>query len=242
MENVVNQTLGLTPKGSHPVRITSSGKIQSYVTAALQFFEKDDNCALVLHTLPYTAAPTEKPSTTSGDSNMNDHTSSVPTKTSTNTHSQSTSTSPKLISVVEIIKREFMKSLEAKHSSRLEGLHQYNQIGYLEELERKDGTVTVNGDSGEENRARNVIKALEGRNHVKQKQTPYMKIILSMKELPELVQSGATYQSPSKRKLSKSARARAKKREKKASEGTAEGEDDAKNATKKPADGAAMDI
>ncbi|KAF8922624.1 hypothetical protein CPB85DRAFT_1427913 [Mucidula mucida] len=43
-----------------------------------------------------------------------------------------------------------------------------------------------------------------------------MKITLSLVELPELKDKGATYQPPLKRKMSKSAKTRAKKREKKA--------------------------
>jgi hypothetical protein len=46
----------------------------------------------------------------------------------------STSTVPRLITVVEIIKRECLKVLETTHSARLLRLHQYNEIGTLEDL------------------------------------------------------------------------------------------------------------
>ncbi len=112
---------------------------------------------------------------------------------------------PRLVSVVEIIKREYIKTLELSHSTRLLGLHQYNQVGSLEEL----GMAPVISDSiGEgEQRAENLIKALDGKKcvcsflwstHVSQSssikhvQTPYMKITLSLVELPELKDKGAT--------------------------------------------------
>lgn len=41
---------------------------------------------------------------------------------------------PRLISVVEIIKREYIKHLHDTHSQRFVGLHQYNQLGTLEDL------------------------------------------------------------------------------------------------------------
>jgi hypothetical protein len=46
--------------------------------------------------------------------------------------SNSTITVPRLISVVEIIKREYLKKLETNRSSRLIGLYQYNEIGSLD--------------------------------------------------------------------------------------------------------------
>jgi len=74
--------------------------------------------------------------------------------------------------------------------------------------------------TNEEARVQNIVQALGGKNHVRQKQTPFMRITLSTQSLPQLKERGATYQPPLIRKLSKSAKARAKKREKKASEVT----------------------
>lgn len=62
---------------------------------------------------------------------------------------------PRLISVVEIIKREYIKTLELKHSPRLHGLHQYNYFGCLEEPELHART--------EEARTAALALALEGK-------------------------------------------------------------------------------
>lgn len=47
----------------------------------------------------------------------------------------SMSTIPRLISVVEIIKREYLKTLDPvlAEAGKLSGLHQYNELGALEE-------------------------------------------------------------------------------------------------------------
>ena len=73
-----------------------------------------------------------------------------------------TSTIPRLISVVEIIKREYIKLLGQKQSSRLTGLHQYNEFVCLEEL----GILDNPGASAntEEQRAEQLKMALEGKN------------------------------------------------------------------------------
>jgi len=72
--------------------------------------------------------------------------------------SLSTTTIPRLISVVEIIKREYLKTLEMTHSRVLSGLYQYNEIGYLEQDESQDGMHS------EEDRAQALAMALEGKN------------------------------------------------------------------------------
>lgn len=66
----------------------------------------------------------------------------------------------RLISVVEIIKREYVKTLASSKSSRLIGLHQYNEISCLEDLEppKQPSQVT------EEERTANILQALEGKN------------------------------------------------------------------------------
>ncbi|KAF9044612.1 hypothetical protein BDZ89DRAFT_1008576 [Hymenopellis radicata] len=175
------------------IRITSSGKMKTWISHALDCLKKDETKPIVFHTLP----------------------NPPPTKPGSKAVSPTNSTMlvPRLVSVVEIIKREYIKTLELSHSTRLLGLHQYNQVGSLEELGLAP-VVDETIDEGEQ-RAENLIKALEGKN-IKHVQTPYMKITLSLVELPELKDKGATYQPPLKRKMSKSAKARAKKREKKA--------------------------
>ncbi|KAK0208399.1 hypothetical protein DFS33DRAFT_1271657 [Desarmillaria ectypa] len=179
------------------IRITNHGKMHTWVAFALEHLQKDGSEPIVLHTLPALQSPQ----------------GSKPTKGSP---SNATTTIPRLISVVEIIKREYIKILELKHLPRLLGLHQYNEIGCLEDIGLGEEGTTP--EDKEEKRAASIIMALEGKNYPKQIQTPFMKITLSHRELPELVAKGATYQPPLRRKLSKSAKARAKKREKKAQE------------------------
>ncbi|KAK0245882.1 hypothetical protein EDD85DRAFT_783653 [Armillaria nabsnona] len=180
------------------IRITNHGKMQTWVAFALEHLQKDGSETIVLHTLPTL---------------QNLQGSSKPAKGSLST---ATTTIPRLISVVEIIKREYIKILESKHLPRLFGLHQYNEVGSLEDIGLGEEDTTP--EDKEEKRAASIITALEGKNYPKQIQTPFMRITLSHCELPELVVKGATYQPPLRRKLSKSAKARAKKRERKAQE------------------------
>lgn len=121
------------------IRITSHGKMKAWIAFALDNLLDDNDGAkpVVLHTLPN---PNPKaPSTTSS------------------TSSSSTLLIPRLISVVEIIKREYLKTLEMKHSTRLSGLHQYNEVGSLEEL----GLTPDNEE--DDQRALELIRALEGK-------------------------------------------------------------------------------
>jgi hypothetical protein len=78
---------------------------------------------------------------------------------------------PKLISVVEIVKREYIKVLEQQRSIRLEGLYQYNEIGNLEDLglvpEESELNARRNGGEEIENveeRAKRIQDALSGKN------------------------------------------------------------------------------
>ncbi|KAL4066790.1 hypothetical protein V8B97DRAFT_1948938 [Scleroderma yunnanense] len=111
----------------------------------------------------------------------------------------STSTIPRLISVVEIVKREYLKGSAT-------GLHQFNQLLFEDRSQ-----VPVDG----EERSSALLLALEGSSHPKQKLAPYMKVTLSAKALPDRPHERETYQSAAVRRLSKSAKARLKKRAKK---------------------------
>jgi hypothetical protein len=80
-----------------------------------------------------------------------------------------TETIPRLVTVVEIIKREFLKNLALKHSPRLAGLHQYTEVGCLEDLQ--DSPETSSFATADEpfddlfdERAHEVVKALSGKN------------------------------------------------------------------------------
>ncbi|KAI0364753.1 hypothetical protein BV20DRAFT_974047 [Pilatotrama ljubarskyi] len=124
----------------------------------------------------------------------------------------SMATIPRLVSVVEIIKREYLKTLDPglAEGGSLSGLHQYNEVGDLAEAGYIEGT----GDE-EQARLESLALALQGRNHVKQKKIAFMRVTLCRKEIPQLIARGATYQRPAVRKLSKSARARLKKKQRK---------------------------
>ncbi|KAF8231193.1 hypothetical protein L208DRAFT_1399323 [Tricholoma matsutake] len=180
--------------------------MRPWIAFALDVFEKSHK-PLVLHTLPVPASLPEVAPVPPQEPQEPQHQAPPRLQPQSGTLSNATTTITRLISVAEIIKREYVKVLQSKRSLRLEGLHQYNEIGCLEDLGSDRG-----GDKDERTRADEIVQALSGRNHVKQKQTPYMKITLSESPLPELVTKGATYQPPTVRKLGKSAKARAKKR------------------------------
>ena len=116
-----------------------------------------DSKRIVLDTLPISVDRPVPPANTSPRAN-----------TSACFH-PSTSTVSRLISVVEIIKREYLKTLETTHSTRLHGLHQYNEIGTLEDL----GLVVASNNqiadakelesAREVERSQNIIKAISGK-------------------------------------------------------------------------------
>lgn len=140
----------------HEIRITSQGKIKNWVTYALDFFEvgnnqyvsahqakgcqseqKEPDTPLVLHTLPSSRPPQQEVGTaTAEDPKKPDTTDEAKTPKKQKLPS-STATIPRLISVAEIIKREYLKKLDPANSDTgsLYGLHQYNEIGHLEEAE-----------------------------------------------------------------------------------------------------------
>ena len=108
---------------THPVRITTNGKIKAWVQFALDFLDvrgifcqnsstqtsqENEERSLTFHTLPPPGTP---PSAKS-----------------------STATIPRLITVVEIVKREHLERLKARRSSSLAGVHQYNEVGALQDL------------------------------------------------------------------------------------------------------------
>lgn len=71
----------------------------------------------------------------------------------------STSTVPRLVSVVEIIKREYLQAVIPGPCAT--GLHQYTQLGYLEENDLVDGP---HEHTDENERMSEITTALEGRN------------------------------------------------------------------------------
>ncbi|TBU25179.1 hypothetical protein BD311DRAFT_728165 [Dichomitus squalens] len=206
------------PSTVKEIRITTHGKIKTWVAFALEHFKNHEAAPLVLHTLPASKgkAPTVDDQAGVQDDAPQGHPPGEKdnvARPKTNGLHPTMSTIPRLISVVEIIKREYLKTLDptlARQGS-LSGLHQYNEIGSLEE----EGLLEGSGND-EQDRQEALLQALSGRNHLKQKRTAFMRVTLCRKEAPDLVRRGATYQQPAVRKLTKSTRARLKKKQNKA--------------------------
>jgi hypothetical protein len=111
---------------------------------------------LVLHTLPKGKSKEDKRTeTAAGD---NDEPQDAPPDTLKDDTkrglSSATSTIPRLISVVEIIKREYLVGLDVKKAPNLVGLYQYNEMGCLEEEEERE-------ERGED-RIKMITEALSG--------------------------------------------------------------------------------
>jgi hypothetical protein len=73
--------------------------------------------------------------------------------------SASTTAIPRLITVVEIIKREYLAAMNAKRSPHLVGLFQYNEIGSLEDQAENEREEE---EEGADVRARMITEALSG--------------------------------------------------------------------------------
>jgi len=117
---------------------------------------------------------------------------------------------PRLISIVEIIKREFLTSVSRQNIDHPENpiqLHQYNLVDALESdvPGKKEGNEPID-----------LELALSGKNHLHVKRTPYMKVILCRRQLPPELVGNASYQEPLKPpKRSRSAKSRDRKRRRK---------------------------
>ncbi|KAH8096854.1 hypothetical protein BXZ70DRAFT_944808 [Cristinia sonorae] len=189
----------------HEIRITSHGKIHNWVDFALKHFEAKPDEALVLHTLPLPAKDTVA------------QPESVDAKSDRERLPHSVANVPRLISVVEIIKREYLKQLDSIHQDhgKLSGLYQYNEIGSLPDP-MEEGDVA----GAEQARVQALANALQGKKHLKIKKSPYMKVILSRRELDDAHLRAFTKQPPSIRKLPRSTVNRAKRRQAKQKEDT----------------------
>ena len=74
--------------------------------------------------------------------------------------SASTATIPRLITVVEIIKREYLAAMDAKRSPHLVGLFQYNEMGSLED--QVENEKEEEGEESGGDRMRMIADALAG--------------------------------------------------------------------------------
>jgi hypothetical protein len=131
--------------------------------------QENEEKALVLHTLP---APAEEAKSkknegaevATGDGNEPQDAPQPPQEIDVagqgkSGFSASTTTIPRLISVVEIIKREYLVAMGAKRSPDLVGLYQYNEMGSLEDQveNEREGREESAGD-----RVKMITEALSG--------------------------------------------------------------------------------
>ncbi|CAE6461895.1 unnamed protein product [Rhizoctonia solani] len=182
----------------HSMRIASHGKISLLVSFALKFLKENPTRPLVLHTLPYKSATDAEETEARGP------------EAKKRKIEPSTTNVARLISVAEIVKREFKQG----------PLHQYNEIGCLDEPDSREGAgVGVPSEPGEERQAA-LQKVVEGKNHLPIKRTPYMKITLSQSQLTESQVPNSTYQPPVVKKQSRGTRTRSRRRAKKAGNST----------------------
>ncbi|CAE7146233.1 unnamed protein product [Rhizoctonia solani] len=175
----------------HSMRIASHGKISLLVAFALKFLKENPTRPLVLHTLPHKSGAAETETSEPDGSKRKIE--------------PSTTNTARLISVAEIVKREFKEG----------PLHQYNEIGCLDSPNPREGGsgVGVPSEPGAERQAA-LQKVAEGKNHLPIKRTPYMKITLSRSQLSEVPNS--TYQPPITKKQSRGTQKRTRGRVKKA--------------------------
>ncbi|KAL5526020.1 hypothetical protein ACEPAG_7358 [Sanghuangporus baumii] len=173
----------------HYVRITSGGRIKLWVEFCLSFFRENPGRPLVLHTLP-SNAPLEIIGSSAGSVSVADslsHSAADPDKNVAKGNGESRDRAisssvlniPRLISVVEIIKREYFKELAP--GSQSTGLYQYNHLGLIEGCALDPGS-----QDDERQRQKHIMTALEGKQHLKQEKMPYMKVILCTSALPAL--------------------------------------------------------
>ena len=135
----------------HKIRITSSGSIKAYVRFALAFLEEHPARPLVLHTIPPSDS---KPNTE---------------KSANSTVDSGTLLAPRLISVVEIIKREYLARLSStgkgsgKHKAR--GVWQYTETGLLPKEGSAAEPLDESGgmEGGKNARSEQLVRALEGK-------------------------------------------------------------------------------
>ncbi|KAK7689471.1 hypothetical protein QCA50_007263 [Cerrena zonata] len=195
----------------HEIRITQQGKMQSWIEFALSFLQENPDRPITLHTLP--APKPQQQNTSDREQPPPQDEPGTFTKPERERERMPTSmtTIPRLVSVAEIIKREYLKTLSADEAEQnsLTGLHQYNEFGTLPDEANAEPV------DAEAERQQSLSNALSGKNHLKMRHVAYMKITLSRKCHPELQGTGASYQQPAVRRLSKAARSRVRRRQKK---------------------------
>ena len=119
----------------------------------------------MLHTLPAAnkggSIQSGKTTDDAGDNDETQLENDTATKEKKKGLSPSTTTIPRLITVAEIIKREYLLAMDAKRMPDLVGLYQYNEIGCIEKgLENEVGEEK---DEDAEDRMKMLAEALEGK-------------------------------------------------------------------------------
>ncbi|KDQ15847.1 hypothetical protein BOTBODRAFT_173518 [Botryobasidium botryosum FD-172 SS1] len=199
------------------MRITGHAKLRALVTFGLTFLQEKPGQPLVLHTLPAEkSSVSEKTSGTDVVAPITGHEQDdAPPPAKKQRLSPSTESIPRLVSVAEIIKREFSVIMAEKRKKSANNetveLHQWNEVGCLEDLQGSDKPAETEAD-----RAEALLLALEGKKFLKQQRTPYMKITLCTQLIQSMDRAGVTYQAPPPPpKPSKAALARARTRRRK---------------------------
>ncbi|KAI0084112.1 hypothetical protein BDY19DRAFT_556373 [Irpex rosettiformis] len=180
---------GTDPEGlrdhlkAHEIRITTHGKMQAWVEFALDFFEKNETRPLILHTLPAKAKDSAESDIDGRDVLETSATTPQRTEKKKESDNDSALLVPRLVSVVEIIKREYLKELDttlADGRGTLSGLHQYNELGNTAPSNDQDEAGCL-----EEQRAHEISRVLNSKNYPKLKRKhAFMKITLSRTPLP----------------------------------------------------------
>jgi len=130
----------------------------------LNFFEENEEKALVLHTLPAAkkggSIQSGKTGDNAGDNEGTPLENDTATKDKKKGLSPSTTTIPRLITVAEIIKREYLLAMDVKRMPDLVGLYQYNEIGCIEKGVENDADEEKDDA---EDRMKMLAQALEGK-------------------------------------------------------------------------------
>ncbi|GAA5879798.1 hypothetical protein JCM1840_001900 [Sporobolomyces johnsonii] len=224
--------LGLLPSAlrdhHQPLRVTTQAKMLNLIAFALSHLREHESTPLVLHCLPPppSSSSAAAPSTSTQPDSAAPAPAPAPAPTpkassSSPASRKSTDALPKLVSVVEIIKREYASLLAASPDSSDKGkgkelptdsaaplpalreLHQYTLLTTLEVL-RLAGPSPKEQEDEEMERTRQELIALEwltgkaGKGkRPRRKHTPCMVVVLSLQPLDALVRSkGFSYQAP----------------------------------------------
>ncbi|CAL1710733.1 unnamed protein product [Somion occarium] len=141
----------------HDMRITQHGKMNAWVEFALDFLHQNPETGITLHTLPAPKRQTPTEPAVEQPPEPKDSSQAKPDRMP-----PSMSTIPRLISVAEIIKREYLKTLSSDDAQEgvLTGLHQYNVIGTLPD------ESPAGAEDPEAERLQAISAALTGKNHL----------------------------------------------------------------------------